>query len=293
MDEWVQVLHRLDDEPDGAVLVIAGPHNGDATWSTPHLKMLKEHNHNNRLIICCPAKTIDIFKHNPNVDRIEPLNGPHLQRLSASASESKKFSAVIPPTAIWFLENKHNLLRTQQYLLARGYPVGDIRPDLYISTEEIDICTEFMSRYKGGPKFMVETFKYSGQSAFNVEWLNYTVQYVTEKWPKAWFFIPCSAKELDCVPKHPQIVPIQQFTIRQCGFLVNFCDCFLSCSSGVSHACSSRLAKLQLPWLETISHEWHSTRPYNISGRKYHTGANIDSYFMLMHELLTTSLKFV
>lgn len=290
MDEWLQTLHRLDDEPNGGILVIAGPHNGDATWSTPHLRMLKEQNNNQRLIICCPAQITDIFKHNPYVDRIEPLNGPYLQRLSITASELQKFSTVIPPTAIWFIKNKHNLLRTQQYLLARGYPVSDIRPDLYISTEEIDICTEFMSHYKGGPKFMVETFNHSRQSAFNVEWLNYTVQYVTEKWSKAWFFVPCSLKELAYVPKHPQIVPIQQFTIRQCGFLANFCDYFLSCSSGISHACSSKLTKTQLPWLEIISHEWHSTRPYNIDGRKYYIGVDMNSYFTMMYELLTTKI---
>ncbi len=290
MESWQQAFHQLDNEPEDAVLVTAGPHNGDATWATPHLKMLKEHHKGSRLILACPTTTADIFSHNPHVDRfvfIENQSG-YLQKFSVLASESRRFALVVPPASVWPLENQFNLLRTEQYLARRGYATTGLQPKLYISTIEMDSIIEFMAGYRGGPRFMVETFSNSQQTAFNMDWLNWLVKYITDKWADAWFFVPCSPKELPRVPVHPRVVPLHRFSVRQCGFLVNFCNYMLSCSSGVSHACSSTLARSEIGWLETVNHEWHSTKPYNVAGRKYHVGVDVDEYFRLLHELLTS-----
>lgn len=289
MESWQQAFHQLDNEPEGTVLVVAGPHNGDATWATPHLRMLREYHKGARLVLACPNGVADIFAHNPLIDRFALIENKagNLQKFSVLASESRKFSIVVPPASIWPLEHQFNMLRTEQYLTRRGYVVTGLRPDLYISTLEMDLAVEFMAKYRGGPRFMVECFSYSSQTAYNMDWFNWTVKYITEKWPDAWFFVPCSAKEQPRVPVHPRVVTLSQFTIRQCGFLVNFCNYMLSCSSGVSHACSSTLAKTQIGWLETVNHEWHSTKPYNLAGRKYHVGVDVDEYFRLLHELLT------
>jgi hypothetical protein len=280
MESWDQI----QDEPQGALLVVAGPHNGDASWATPHfptLKPLYQH-----LVVCCPPSVIDIFHHNPYIDKIVITASKDLAHLATLAAESKKFGLVFPPVTIWPVEHKYNLLRTKQYLERRKFPVPSITPDLYISTTEIDSIVEFMGKHQGGPRLMVETFNYSRQTAFTLDWLSRVIDYVVSKHPQAWLFIPCSAKESINVPLHPRVVPLHQFTVRQCGFLANFCDYFLSCSSGVSHACSSTLTKPGLKWLETITNDWHSTKPYEIRGRKYHVGDDFDGYFRLLRELL-------
>lgn len=289
MENWQHEFYQLSDEPEGTILVVAGPHNGDAAWVTPHLRMLKEHHRGARLVLACPSSVADIFAHNPIIDRFVFINTTprSLQKFSVMAAESRKFGIVVPPVSIWPLEHQFNLLRTEQYLTRRGYVTTGLRPELFISALEIDLVIEFMAKYRGGPRFMVESFSYSGQTAFNVKWFKSLVEYIVNKWPNAWFFAPCSSKELPLLPVHPRVIPLHQFTIRQCGFLVNFCDYMLSCSSGVSHACNSTIAKMGIGWLETVNHEWHSTKPYNVAGRKYHVGTDEDGYFRLLRELLT------
>lgn len=291
MESWQSTYNQLIKEPPNSIVVMAGPHNGDAIWVTPHLKTLKDHHPETQLIVCCPTNVTDIFSHNPHIDKLIPVvnhKRGDLPKISMAISERSHFTMVVPPICVWPVFHEYNLLRIPDYLSRRGYTIGDIKPQLYISTSEMDDIIAFMAKYRGGPRFMVETFSYSRQTSFNAAKLQQVVDYVMATHREAWFFIPCSIKELSHVPTHPRIVPINQFTVRQSGFLVNFCNYMLSCSSGVSHACSSTLANSHFGWLETVSHKWHSTKPYKISKRKYHIGTEMEGYFHLLQELLTS-----
>lgn len=265
------------------VILVVGPHHGDVIWSTAHISSIIEKHQNTDIIVCCYPKIDDVFAHSPKIRKIITCDKGSLIPLTIRLGESKAFQAVIPPVIIWPIGGPANPLKYSSYLAPRGYKCNNIKPDLYISDDEIDSSIRFISNHKG-PKALIELFSYSKQTAFTMQWFRKASAYLIDK--GFHILVPCSPTEAKLVPKHDKITCLDNFTVRQCGFLVNFCQIMLSVSSGVSHACSSNLAKEQLVWVESINTEHFSTRPYGIPNRVYHVGTEFDDYFKLLKSVI-------
>lgn len=118
-------------------------------------------------------------------------------------------------------------------------------PMLYWSLEEQLIATGFITTLPVGRKIIcVESYCGSGQSKLTHEMIQETMKRCEEEWGPC-NFIFVSHKYLNNNEKFPDnfftenVVSAAHFTVREAALVANFCDLFISVSSGVSVASSA------------------------------------------------------
>jgi hypothetical protein len=288
MAGWRESFKSLYHEPANSIIMATGPHFGDASWATTYFPCLTKAHPGSKIIICCQPRLGDAFAHNPYVRRVIITDSTRDAMLTvAKAAESKRFAATVPMVPAYPLIHAMNIPRYQVYLKKRGYDTpSDLSPDLRYSGEEIDRLVTFMAQYQGGPKLLLEPFCYSGQSAFTLTWYERLAKYLLNKYPTAWLFVSCAPTETNQLPPLPRVITLEQFTIRQSGFILNFCDGFIGVGSGVGNACSGLAIKRNVLWIETTVNAWHSTIPYG-RNRRHYLGKDWDEYFAVVQDELT------
>lgn len=120
-------------------------------------------------------------------------------------------------------------------------------------------------------KALLEVEGESGQSFWNPEWTNQTVQLlasigITSIISKKYL----TGEVQDLMRRYPdKVLFCGDLSIRECSILYNHCDIFFSISSGLSNACNTQLCTRHQIWIETVNSEVPSSMPLRKFGKKF------------------------
>ena len=303
----MQVLTYSDQQPEKKIAIVQTGCWGDNINSTLMLKPLKSAFDTSIIDVYTSTNYYSAFYHNPYIDNIiqfsshDKNSALHLAVSIPPFLKNSGYDIIFSPhpmynpefwTSLKHPELGHNLI----YAWVRALENAGIEYELPLETilklddKEIKNVYDYigsMNNFEGSRNILMEVHGESGQTHWNPQWTRATVKYLLKE-PNTNIFISRKSSGGD-VEELKSFAPnnihfVGHLSIRECAELFNYCDAFLSVSSGLSNACNTNWCKKDIKWFEAINSSSVSSAPIRSTGKVFWCDNNLDGYLNLLRD---------
>lgn len=158
---------------------------------------------------------------------------------------------------------------------------GPAQNYIYPTAEEQQRVRELLTRLGPMPKVLMEFEAFSKQTQLTVDWLPKILRTIEKRIGQVQFLLSAGNIPGDLL-KCNNVIPLNDYTLREVALLPDYCKAFFGVSSGTSNACHNQLRTKRIKWFEAVNHTDWDSRPYGEADKYVYLGKTLDGYLDLI-----------